>query len=145
MARVMVPHHAPSAATAKVIPLRRVPGLQQAATLAQKIDDLAELRALIRKATATERELTGEVLTELAALRVSHFEGTAAVAVLEHRTCLKPDPELFVEALGRASYAALTVSVSKAREMIGEQDLQAISEATTTPALRIETRTPEAA
>lgn len=54
--------------------------------------------------------------------------------------CLAVDPELFVEALGKASYVALTVSVSKARELIGEQDLQAISEATTTPALRIEPR-----
>jgi len=126
---------------ARVIPLRpKVSGLQRATDLAQKIDDLAELRALLRKATATERELTGEILTELAGLRVSRFEGTEAVAILEHRTCLTVDPELFLLAAGTSAYGAMTVGVTKACELIGEQDLAAISETSMTPVLRIEKR-----
>lgn len=109
--------------------------------MAQKVDDLAELRALIRRATATERELTGEILTELAGLRVARFEGGEAVAVLEHKTCLTVDPELFMLAAGKSAYAALTVKVTMARELVGERDLLAISETSTTPVLRVEART----
>jgi hypothetical protein len=140
MATMSIPR---ASRTATIIPFHtgRVAARQPAGTLAQKIDDLAELRTLIRQATATERQLTGEILTELAARRVTRFEGSQAVAMLEHRTTLSVDPGLFLLATGKAGHAALAVSVTKARELLGEQDLVAISEKSTTPALRLEQRT----
>lgn len=46
---------------------------------------------------------------------------------------------------GRSAYRAMTVSVTTARELIGEQDLLTISETPPTPVLRVEPRKAEAA
>lgn len=48
------------------------------------------------------------------------------------------DPQLFHEALGDRAFTAMHVSVTAARKLLGEDDLQAISEATTTPILRVD-------
>lgn len=62
--------------TARIIPLHR-------SQLAQKIDDLADLRTLLAQAQATRRTLAGEILTELAVLRVLRFDGTRTVAIVD--------------------------------------------------------------
>lgn len=108
--------------------------------LGPEVDHLAELRDLIRRAQAEERRLTAEILTALRAAGLRRLAGRQAVAVLEARTTLRPDPQLFHEALGPRAFGAMTVSVTAARTLLGEDDLAAISEATTSPVLRIEPR-----
>jgi len=106
--------------------------------LGPRIDHLLELRNLIRQAEAEERTMTREIVTGLQALGLSRPAGHQAVAILEERTTLTVDPELFHEALGVWAFEAMHVSVTAARKLLGENDLQAISEATTTPILRVE-------
>lgn len=101
------------------------------------VDHLAELRGLIRRAQEEERKLTAEILSVMASASLDRLEGTEAVAIRDERTTLKPDVGLFLEAAGAAGYDALSVSVTAARKHLGEDDLRAISEATTTPALRV--------
>ena len=108
--------------------------------LAQQVDDLHELRGLIRKSQEAERILTQQVLGTLTAAGLEQFEGAQAVAIVGQRVNLVPDVQLFLEALGPRALEALTVSVTAARKLMGADDLAAISEATTTPVLRIESR-----
>lgn len=116
------------AAKSRVVPLP---------SLAASVDHLAELRGLIRRAQDEERKITAEILGVMASAGLDRLEGTEAVAIRDERTTLKVDVGLFLEAAGTAGYDALTVSVTAARKHLGEDDLRAISEATTTPALRV--------
>ena len=106
--------------------------------LGSTIDHLAELRALIRRAQDEERAMTAEILRAMQAAGVSRLEGGEAAAILDQRVTLRPDPALFHETLGARAYAAMTVSVTAARQLMGADDLAAISETTTTPVLRVE-------
>jgi hypothetical protein len=108
------------------------------AGLAPQVDHLAELRGLIRRAQAAERQLTQDLLAAMAAHDLRTVPGQAAVAILESRTALRVDPELFLLAAGARAPEALTVSVTAARRLLGEADLEAISEPMTTPVLRLE-------
>jgi hypothetical protein len=108
--------------------------------LGRQIDDLAELRALIRKSQEAERQLTAAVLTGLEAAGLTQLAGDKAVAIVAERTTLAVDPELFHQALGSRAYTALSVRVEAARRLMAEDDLAAISETTTTPVLRVEAR-----
>ncbi len=106
--------------------------------LGPTIDHLLELRALIRRAQEQERQMTADIIRAMEGAGVSRLDGGMAVAVLEQRTNLHPDPELFLQAVGARAYAALTVSVTAARKLIGADDLDAISETTVSPVLRVE-------
>lgn len=103
-------------------------------------DDQPPLR-VARPAAAVrveERRLTAEGLAGLEAAGLTRFAGQRAITSVEQRTTLRSDPQLFLEAAGAGGYAALTVSVTAARRFLGADDLAAISEATTTPMLRVE-------
>lgn len=82
--------------------------------------------------------MTADVIRAMAAAGFAKLEGTEAVAVLGERRDLKPDPARFLEAVGARGYAALVVSVTAARRLLGADDLAAISETTTSPVLRVE-------
>jgi hypothetical protein len=107
------------------------------ATLADQIDRLAEIRAAKRQLEHDERTLTAGVLQTMRALSLPAFRATRAVATVGTRTTLTVDPELFLTAAPRG-FAALTVSIEKARLYLGESDLAAISERTTVPTLRVD-------
>src|SRR2546422_518588 len=134
MARQVVAH---STNGAKARNGRR-PTVQSVGTLAAQVDHLAELRALIRKAQREERRLTGEVLQALQTASLSALAGHQAVAILETRMTLRPDPQLFVRAVGSEAWPALTVSITAARKLMGERELERISELVTAPVLRVE-------
>ncbi len=108
--------------------------------LAQRVDDLFELRALLRQSQAGERELTAEILQALTAAGLERFQAEDAVAIVGQRVTLAPDPQLFLEALGPRAWEGLSVNVTAARRLMGADDLAAISETTTSPVLRIESR-----
>jgi len=55
-----------------------------------------------------------------------------------HVRPVRADAALFLEAAGSRAPEALTVSVAAARRLLGEAELEAISETLTTPALRVE-------
>lgn len=122
------PHDAPGASR-RVVPL-----------LGARIDRLLELRGLIRQAQEEERRLTAEVLAGLDASGLDRLAGQQAVATIEPRVTLRPDPALVHRALGDRAWAAMTVSVTAARRLMPAADLEAISEAATTRALRVEPR-----
>jgi hypothetical protein len=112
---------------AKVVPL-----------LGPQIDHLFELRDLIRRAQDEERRMTAEILGVMEAAGLTRLAGQQATAIVDRRATLRVDPELFHRAVGGAAYEAMSVSVGAARPLVGEADLGAISEATTTPVLRLE-------
>jgi hypothetical protein len=113
--------------TARVLPL-----------VGAKVDRLLELRAVLRTLQEEERALTAAVVATVKAQGLLAVQGTRAVALLESRTSLKVDPALFLEAAGARAPEALSVNLTAARRLLGEDDLRAISETTTTLALRVE-------
>jgi len=106
--------------------------------LGPKIDHLLELRGLIRRAQEEERQMTGEIARAMSAAGVARLQGHEAAAILEERTTLRPDPVSFLAATGAEGYAAVTVSMTAARRLMGADQLAAISETTTSPVLRVE-------
>jgi hypothetical protein len=116
-------------------PARVIPLL---ADLTEKVEHLAELRHLIHQAEATERVLTQEVIAALTRAALDRFQGRTALAILGTRTTLRPDVALFHEALGPRAFEAMTVNVTAARRLMAADDLEAISETTSTPVLRVE-------
>ncbi len=124
-----------------VVGLRDVTREHRLAPVRADVDDLAELRGLIRQAQEYERQITGEVLRAMMASGVARLEGDQAVAIRDTRTTLRPDVGLFLEALGPRAHEALTVNLTGARRLIGADDLAAISETVTMPVLRVEART----
>jgi hypothetical protein len=109
------------------------------AWLAEAVDRLAAMRAEKRRLDTAERELTKAVLAHMTEHGLPAFRAAHAVATVTPRADLAPDPELFVSAVGlRAAAPALRVLVEKARELLGEADLAAISERTTVATLRVD-------
>lgn len=106
--------------------------------LSGKADRLLELRTSLRTLQAEERRLTEELVGALTAQGLGAVHGLRAIGSLEHRTSLRVDPALFLEAAGSRAPEALSVSVAAARRLLGEADLEAISETVTTPVLRVE-------
>ncbi len=107
--------------------------------LGTSIDKLAELRAAKRQLDSDERTLTASVLTAMRAAGLPALRGEHAIATVGERHDLTPDPALFVEAVGLTLAApALRVSVEKARGVLGDETLRAISETTTTTTLRVD-------
>lgn len=108
------------------------------ALLGPQVDHLFELRALSRRAQDEERRMTAEVLEALQIAGLDRLAGQQAVAIVDERSTLRPNPQLFAVAVGPRAWGAMTVSVTAARKLLGEDDLQAISEITTSPVLRVE-------
>jgi hypothetical protein len=109
------------------------------AWLGEAIDRLAGLRAEKRRLETAERELTRAVLAHMTEHGLPAFRAAQTVAVVTPRAELVPDPELFVTAVGLpAATPALRVLVEKARELLGENDLAAISETTRVLTLRVD-------
>jgi hypothetical protein len=108
--------------------------------LAQEVDHLHELRALIRQSQEAERQMTAEILQAMQEAGLMQLSGAQAVAFAGERVSLKPDPQLFLETVGPRAYEALTVSTTAARHLMGADDLAAISESTMIPVLRLEPR-----
>src|SRR5438094_4112154 len=113
--------------------------------LGPRVDHLLELRGLIRRAQDEERQMTAEIVQAMAAAGVGRLQGHQAVALLDQRTTLTPDPARFLEATGTAGYAAVSVSVTAARRLLGTDELATISETTTAPVLRVEPLAPASA
>ncbi len=107
-----------------------------------QVDQLAGLRDLLRQAELAERELTAEVLAALQAAGLSRLEGHRATAVIGERVTMTVDPQLFCEALGPRAYDAVCIRLEAARRLLAADDLEAISEATTVPVLRLEPLSP---
>ena len=113
----------------------------QLAALVQQVDDLLELRSLLKASQEAERQLTAQVVSALQAAGATRVDGLKAVATLGQRTTQTVDPELFIQGVGLAtSLPALTVSVTKARELMLPADLDAISETFGTPVLLVKER-----
>lgn len=109
------------------------------AWLGEAVDRLATMRAEKRRLETAERELTKAVLAHLTEHGLPAFRAAQAVATVTARTEMVPDPELFVTAVGLTTAApALRVLVEKARGLLGEADLAAISEETTSRVLRVD-------
>lgn len=105
--------------------------------LAVKIDRLADLRGQLRKLTEDERALTAEIVNAMQTGGLKTLAGSQAVATISERTALVIDAELFHQAAGPRAWSAMTVRTEDARRLMGEDDLRAISERKTTPALTV--------
>ena len=112
------------------------------AWLAEAVDRLHAMRAELRAMETRERELTRAVLAHMTEHGLPALRATAAVATVTVRSESTVDVELFVNALGIHTAApALRVLVEKARDLMGADDLAAISETVTRPTLRLESLT----
>lgn len=107
------------------------------ASLAQRIDDLGQLRALLKQSQDAERQMTAEIRALLAEAGKNEERGSQFAVTLTERVETVIDPELWLEATGKRGLVALTVGVTKARELMGEADIQAISEPRMTPVLNV--------
>jgi hypothetical protein len=107
-------------------------------TLAAQIDQLADLRFLLRQSVAAEKALTAEVMKAMQEAKLDTAEGARSVAKITARTSTVVDVALFLETLGPKAYPALAVKIEAARELMAGADLAAISETSTSQSLRIE-------
>jgi hypothetical protein len=107
------------------------------ASLRPDVDHLAELRSLIRRATEMERAITTAISNAMEAAGVNRLEGDQTVAIRDTRATLRPDVDLFIEALGPRAYDALIVNATAARQLLAGEDLAAISESATNHVLRV--------
>jgi hypothetical protein len=123
----------PGRTLGKVVPL-----------LGPSIDHLLELRELIRRAQDEERKMTAEVVAGLQATGVTRLAGHRALAILDVRTTQRVDPKRLHETVGAAAFTAMTVSITAARQLLGTDALQAISDVTTSPVLRVQPAAPAA-
>jgi hypothetical protein len=106
-------------------------------TLAQRIDDLGELRNLLRQSQDAEKRLTAEIKVLLIEAGAKEGQGAQFIATLGERVDTVIDPQLFLEATGPKGLVAVTVGVTKARELMSGEDLAAISEAKPVPVLNV--------
>jgi hypothetical protein len=111
-------------------------------SLTTDLDQLAELRALLKRATAEERDLTARVLAQLDQLGVTALRTADTVARVDTVTTLSIDPGLFVLACGDLDRAAsaLRVSVEKARECLDGATVTAIAQSTVSRRLVVQGR-----
>jgi len=130
----------PGPVPASVIPLRRT-----LPAVCEDVNHLFELRGLIKRAQAEERRLAQSILAHCEARGLEAVVGTHALATVERRTTLRVDAGLFLEAVGPRAVEAVTVKLTVARTLLGEDLLAAISEATTTRALRVDGLSPTSA
>lgn len=107
---------------------------------APMVDELLQVRRQLADLTKVERALTAQLVDAMTTLGLRESTGALAMAKLGTRETLTPDPALWLELAGPKATLALSVSVIKARELVSESDLRAISETTSTPVLRVEAR-----
>jgi len=107
--------------------------------IGEAIDRLADLRAEKDRIEKAERDLSGAVLGFLTTHHLPALRAERFTATVTERTSLTVDPTLFVEAVGGVEPAALAlrVTVEKARAILGDDILRAISESSTRLALRL--------
>ena len=113
--------------TARIIP-----------SMGQKVDDLAELRSLVRRARAVERQLTAEISSYLEMTGLVALHGARAAARLETWKVMTVDAARFFDLVGPSALKAMSVSISAARRLVGGAALDAIGERKAQRVLRVE-------
>ena len=107
--------------------------------VAEHVDRLLDLRSLIKTAQDAERDLTAQVLAVMTRRGLTALTGQHGVATKTERVRLQPDPALFVELVGLdRGAAALSVSVTQARALLGETALLTISDVSRSAVLTVE-------
>lgn len=106
----------------------------------EAIDRLAAVRADLKGLDAEEKQLTLQIKTCLADHGMTVLRTGATLARITQRITQTIDAGRFIELTGAPGFAALVVSVTKARELAGVEALKPISEFTLSPVLSIESR-----
>ena len=106
--------------------------------MGQKVDDLAELRSLVRRAQAVERQLTAEISSYLEMTGLVALHGARAAARLETWKVMTVDAARFFDLVGVSALKAMSVSVSAARRLAGGAAPDAIGERKAQRVLRVE-------
>ena len=107
-------------------------------TMGQKVDDLAELRSLVRRAQAVERQLTAEISSYLEMTGLVALHGARAAARLETWKVMTVDAARFFDLVGISALKAMSVSISAAKRLVGGATLDAIGERKAQRVLRVE-------
>ena len=105
--------------------------------MGQKVDDLAELRSLVRRARAVERQLTAEISSYLEMTGLVALHGARAAARLETWKVMTVDAARFFDLVGVSALKAMSVSVSAAKRLVGGATLDAIGERKAQRVLRV--------
>ncbi len=107
-------------------------------SMGQKVDDLAELRSLVRRAQVAERQLTAEISSYLAMTGLVALHGARAAARLETWKVMTVDAARFFDLVGVSALKAMSVSIGAARRLVGGAALDAIGERKAQRVLRVE-------
>ena len=107
-------------------------------SMGQKVDDLAELRSLVRRAQVAERQLTAEISSYLEMTGLVALHGAQAAARLETWKVMTVDAARFFDLVGVSALKAMSVSVSAAKRLVGGATLDAIGERKAQRVLRVE-------
>jgi len=106
--------------------------------MGQKVDDLAELRSLVRRAEVAERQLTAEISSYLEMTGLVALHGARAAARLETWKVMTVDAARFFDLVGVSALKAMSVSISAAKRLVGGATLDAIGERKAQRVLRVE-------
>ena len=107
-------------------------------TMGQKVDDLAELRSLVRRAQVAERQLTAEISSYLEMTGLVALHGARAAARLETWKVMTVDAARLFDLVGVSALKAMSVSIGAARRLVGGATLDAIGERKSQRVLRVE-------
>ena len=107
-------------------------------TMGQKVDELAELRSLVRRAQVAERQLTAEISSYLEMTGLVALHGARAAARLETWKVMTVDAARFFDLVGPSALNAMSVSIGAARRLVGGATLDAIGERKAQRVLRVE-------
>jgi len=113
--------------------------------MGQKVDDLAELRSLMRRAQEAERRLTAEIASYLETTGLATLRGAQALARVETRTVTAVDAARFFGLVGPSALEAMSVSIGAARRLVGSTTLETIGERKAQLVLLVEKLPPHAA
>jgi len=124
----------------KTSPEVRAPRLaaRTISAMGQKVDDLAELRSLVRRAQAAERQLTAEISSYLEITGLVALHGARAAARLETWKVMTVDAARFFDLVGPSALKVMSVSISAAKRLVGVATLDAIGERRAQRVLRVE-------
>ena len=109
-------------------------------TLAEAIDQLAELRAGLAQLDGEERTLTTAIKAVLAESGLTTVRTESRVAVLVDRVTWVPDPVRLYALLGPLALDVMRVQVEPARRLIGAVALESLSTRTVCPTLTLRAR-----
>lgn len=109
---------------------------RHATAIAEKLKSISELMVDIGKLTAEREAAERELEALLKSARLTHFdtpEATAAIVTPSGKSSTNIDASKFYEAVDEKDFwGCVTVSVTKAKAVLSEREIQAIS--TVTPA-----------